>query len=200
MKHSTYILDSLHRLARDERNLFASEFVAPSVRGRAVAVRIKGVRCSFEVEPAGFDGWGVFRAIAHDRAALMRMATPGERMKYLRQYPAACLVLCVWRYPHWDAVLADLSDRRFPVRTTAPLCLAGAAQRFDTVRARFDGEQFLFESMHGPADADLAGLLRKTLQWGIDPQSLKCPQLTPALRKAYALAHRALHPGSEKGR
>jgi hypothetical protein len=200
MKHSTPILDALAHLAQDERDLLASTFVAPAIRGGAVTVRMKGVRCVFKIHPEGFDGWGVFRAIAHDRAALVRMATPGERMKYLRQYPAACLVLSVWRYPHWDAVLANLSDRRFPVRTTAPVCFAGTAQRFDTVRARFDGKQFLFESLHPRADADLAALLRKTLEWGIDPDRVKCPQLTPALRKAYAIAHRALHQRSGRGR
>jgi hypothetical protein len=199
MKHSTPILDALERLARDERDQLASAFVAPAIRGGAVSVRIKGVRCVFQVEPAGFDGWGVFRAIGRDRAALVRMATPGERVKYLRQYPAARLFLCVWRYPHWDAVLANLSDRRFPVRTTAPVCLAGPTQRFDTVCARFDGEQFLFESLHTRADPDLAALLRKTLEWGIDPQRLKCPQLTPALRKAYSIAHGALQPRSGRG-
>jgi hypothetical protein len=186
------ILDALDRLARDERDLLASAFVAPVVRGGAVTVRIEGIRCGFKIEPEGFDGWGVFRPISHDRATLVRMATPGERMKYLCQYPAACLILCAWRYPHWSAVLANPSDRRFSIKDTAQVWHAGAAQRFDSVRARFDGEQFLFESLHARPDTDLAALLRKTLGWGIEPRKLRCPELTPGLRNAYAAAYSSL--------
>jgi len=193
MKHAPTILPSLHRLARDERDALASAFVAPSVRGSDVIARIRGVRCSFQVEPDGFDGWGVFRPIDHDCAALLRMATPGERMKYLRQLPSVCLILCTWRYPHWDAVLANPSDRRFPIKDLAPVYLTGTAQQFDTVRARFDGERFLFESLHAHSDPDMAALLRKTLQWGINPRKLRCPELTPGLRKAYGIAYRAAH-------
>jgi hypothetical protein len=194
MTRSANILDVLPRLARDERDALACQFVAPAMRGSNVVAGIQGVRCSFAVEPEGFDGWGVFQPIDHDRAALVRMATPGERMEYLRKFPTACLILCAWRYPHWDAVLANPSDRRFPIKHPAPVCFAGTAQQFDTVRARFDGERFLFESPHAHSDPDLAALLRKTLQWGIDPRKLRCPELTPGLRNAYAMAHRGTSP------
>jgi len=163
------------------------------VRGSDAIVRVQGVRCSFCIEPEGFDGWGVFRPVDHDRAALVRMATPGERMRYLRQFRTACLILCAWRYPLWDAVLANPTDRRFPVKDTAPVSLTGAARQFETVRARFDGERFLFESLHAQSDRDMAALLRKTLRWGIDPRKLRCPELTPGLRKAYGIAYRAMY-------
>lgn len=163
MKQLSHILNTLPSLARAERAALARPFVAPVVRGGRVTVPIRGVRCAFAVEPDGFDGWGLFRPVADDRAILARMATPGERMNYLIRLPTALLILCVWRYPHWDAVLANVFDRRFPARATVPVCLVGPAKRFDTVRARFDGERFLFESFHAAANPDLAGLLRKTL-------------------------------------
>ena len=42
----------------------------------------------------------------------------------------------------------------------------------------------------------MAALLRKTLRWGIDPRKLRCPELTPGLRKAYGIAyHDAMRRG-----
>src|SRR5687767_8263212 len=82
------IHDALQRLAAAEDEFLRGEFLAPVLRGQGVQVRIAGVRCQLSVEPADFQGWGVYRPLSHTQARLVRPAGMGERRKYLDLFPA----------------------------------------------------------------------------------------------------------------
>src|SRR4051794_20322752 len=85
----------LARLESAEDAFLRSDFLAPVLRGGGgVNVRIAGVRCTLAVEPADFEGFGVFRPASHTLARLVREARMGERLRYIELFPAVRFVLC----------------------------------------------------------------------------------------------------------
>lgn len=76
------INETLTGFARAQTALLRTEFLAPVVRGRGVSVSIGGVRRTFLVLPAEFQGWGVFRPLSNSVALLVRAASGTERQNY----------------------------------------------------------------------------------------------------------------------
>ena len=183
------ISDALGRLAAAEDRFLRQEFLAPVLRGGGVQVRIAGVRCQLRVEPADFEGWGVFRPLSHTVAQMAREARMAERRQYLAMFPAASLVLCRREGWQWLAVPAG-GDVRFRIDGAVPVRLVAddMADLFDTVRARFDGAQFWFEETDARADPGAAAYLRQALMADPDqdPARLDRPGLTPGQRAAFA--------------
>ena len=75
--------DLLNRFAAEEEKFLAREFLAPALSGGTVRVQIGGVVCKIRIEPADFQGWGIFQPVSHTEAILEREATLAERRKYL---------------------------------------------------------------------------------------------------------------------
>ena len=82
------ILKSIEKLAADEQEFLTQHFLAPVVLGHGVHVRIGGVVCRLNIDPADFQGWGVFLPITLKVAMLDRPATMTERRRYLELLPA----------------------------------------------------------------------------------------------------------------
>ena len=187
---NTDLSTAFDRLAAAERAFLESEFLAPVLRGGGVQVRIAGVRCSLRVEPADFQGFGVFRPASHAQARLDRPAGMGERRRYLELFPAVSLILCRAEGQGddatWLAAAAHAGDTRFDIDGLAPVRLAEDVEPFDTVRARFDGAQFWYDGPDGRADPGAAAYLRSSLRDTLDPARLDRPGLTAEQRRAYA--------------
>ena len=75
----TPISEAMARLAKAEEAFLRQAFLAPVRRGSGVQVRIAGVRCQLRVEPADFEGFGVFAPLSHTAAKLSRAATRAGR-------------------------------------------------------------------------------------------------------------------------
>src|SRR5947209_8363855 len=105
--------DALSRLAAAEEQFLAREFLAPVVPGGAVQVRIAGVRCRLQVQPADFHGWGIFRPLSHTAAHFVRPARLAERQRYLELFPLVRLILTRRRDEHWLGIPAHRADGRF---------------------------------------------------------------------------------------
>ena len=180
---------ALDRLAAAERKFVGSEFLAPVLRGMGVGVRIAGVHCRLKVEPADFEGWGVFEAVSHTRAKLIGRATMGARRKYLALFPAVRLILCRQVDSHWHAVAAHRGDSRFAIEGLAPMRLveSGEGDLFETVNARFDGGFFWFDEVDSRGDPAAAAYLRESLASMREPRKLARKGLTAEQRAAYAL-------------
>jgi hypothetical protein len=190
MTRKTDILDTLDRLAAQERAFLATRFLAPVSGGGRVQVRIGGVRCELAVEPRAFAGWGVFRPLSHARARLEREATMAERRRYLEMFPAVALVL-VHRLDDasWLGRPAQFGDARFQIDGPAVVRGVEDAELFDTARARFDGSHFWFDEVDPQADPSVAAYLRESLVLMLDPRRLARPRLTAEQRSAYADLH-----------
>src|SRR5438105_13815945 len=115
--------DALSRLAAAEEQFLASVFLAPVVRGGEVHVRIAGVLCKLKVQPADFQGWGVFRPLSHTAAQLVRPARLAERQRYLELFPLVRMLLAGKQDDQWLALPAHRADSRLRVEGMMPLRL-----------------------------------------------------------------------------
>jgi hypothetical protein len=139
------------------------------------------------ITPADFEGWGVFRPTSHTAAQLVREAGLAERRRYLELFPAVRLIACFREQGVWMAAPAHRGDQRFQIEGLAPLRFASELQPLETVRARFDGGNFWFESIDPAADAAVAAYLRQKLKEVADPNQLDRAGLSPEQKAAYAV-------------
>jgi hypothetical protein len=188
MSRNLMINEALARLAREESAFLHAEFLAPVVRGRGVAVRIAGVRCTLRVVPPAFCGWGVFQPVSHAVATLVREATAAERRQYLALFPELRLVVCGRDGGRPLAVPAAAADARLEITGPVEVQLAAAFDLFDTLLVRFDGARFWFDELESRSDPAAAAYLRKSLADMLDPQELSRLGLTEGQRRAYAAA------------
>lgn len=138
------ILDKLKKLAHEEESFLGSEFLAPRLRGQNVRVRLGGVVCELSIANAGYQGFGIFKVLSYRKAALVRDATEAEREKYLELFPAIRLLVSC-REGGVFGVLANRGDSRVSLVGEAEIQLPGECELFDTVIARFDGQQLWFD-------------------------------------------------------
>src|SRR5438105_3941014 len=145
MARSKRFHEILDRLAAAEQKFLGQEFLAPMLRGGEVQVRIAGVICRLKVEPADFQGWGVFQATSPKAARLVRPARLVERQKYCELFPLLHLILCRREGEQWLALPAHQADSRFRISGLLPVHLVEEAQLFEIVESRFDGTHCWFE-------------------------------------------------------
>jgi hypothetical protein len=187
MASSRRLDDILNRLAAAEEKFLASDFLAPMLQGGQVQVRIAGVVCQLKVEPADFQGWGVFRPLSHSTARLVRPAKLAERQRYLELFPLLRPILCRRHEEQWLAIPAHQADSRFRIQGLLPVRLVEEAQLFEVIETRFDGSQCWFERLDPRRDPGTAAYLRQALHEMIAPDKLSRPGLTAEERTAYGL-------------
>src|SRR5436309_3513607 len=107
------IFGALDRLAQAERDFLRREFLAPVIRGAGVEVKIEGVRMHMAVQPADFEGWGIFRPLSYMQCTLIQPAGAVQRQRYLDLFAAVNLILCQKIDRQWVTVPASRSDSRF---------------------------------------------------------------------------------------
>jgi len=191
MARKKSVNDLFGELAKAESDFLSREFFAPVLRGHGVQVRMASVRCQLEVEPADFEGWGVFQPLSHSKAKFVRRGTMGERQRYLALFPVVPLLLCRYESSGWLAIAANGGDKRFQFEGLAPLRLTDEADLFDTVVARFDGSQFWFEAVDGRVDPSIASYLRESLHKMDAPNALQRKGLSAQHETAYKLIYAA---------
>ena len=179
--------DLLSRFAQQEEEFLQREFLAPALPGGTVAVRLGGVICKIRIDPAGFQGWGVFQPVSHTTARLQREATLSERRDYLRLFPQFRLIVCRRAGASWFGSAASFGDRRLRLDGLAPINLAGEVQLFDCIRARYDGARFWFEETDTRHDPSRPRYLRAQLAERTEPEDLQCKGLTAEDLVAYLL-------------
>jgi len=177
----------LKRLADEEQEFLRHEFLAPALRGGGVSVRIGGVVCRIRIEPADFEGWGVFQPVSHTRANLVRRATLSERRCYLELFPLIRQIVCRRAASTWFGSAASFGDTRIRIEGLAPLHLAEEIQLFDCVRTRYDGSHFWFDEIDMRHDPGTAAYLRSALNDQTPPDDLQRRGLTAEERAAYEL-------------
>ena len=177
----------LARFAAAEEQFLAGEFLAPVVGRGGVRVRVAGVVLRLRVEPADFEGWGVFRPLSTTRARLVRTPGLAERKRYLDLFPLVRLILAGRDGPRWLAIAAHRGDARFRIEGRVPVRLIDEGELFEVIRARFDGGEFWYESADPRHDPGAAAYLREALGAMVEPGRLDRPGLTAEQRIAYTL-------------
>lgn len=177
--------DLLNKMAAAEEHFLESTFVAPVIRGGGVRVRVAGIVWQFAVVPAEYEGWAVLKPANSRQARVMEAAKLAQIRQYLDVFPMVSLVLCEKRKETWWGLLANDADPRFRLDGPVPVLLAKDIQLFDTVRTRWDGARFLFESKNSRRDPSVAAYLRQSLGEQRKPAELARPTLTAQERTAY---------------
>jgi len=198
MANKNKLTDALNRLAAAEDRFLASEFLSPVIRGGQVNVRIAGVICTLGIQPADFEGCGVFRPASHSHADLVRQAKLDERRRYLELFPLVRLHLADRREEEWLALPAHRSDSRFQIEGLIPVRLVEEAQLFEVIEARFDGAQFWYAEPDARWDPATGSYLRRELAQLTPPENLQRSGLTVEERAAYALNYWPRYEASEE--
>jgi hypothetical protein len=191
MSKSKRLHDALERLAGSEERFLAGEFLAPSFKGGQVQVRLAGVICRLKVQPADFEGFGIFRPTSYTEARLVRPATLAERRRYLELFPLVRLILAARHEEQWLALPAHRADSRFHIAGLVPVRLVDEGQLFEVIESRFDGAHFWYASPEPCWDPARAAYLRQALEQEVAPDQLHRPGLTAGERDAYALSFQA---------
>lgn len=190
----------IDRLAAEEQQFFQQEFLAPSVQGGVVRVRMGGVLCELQIEPREFEGWGVFQPVSVRHARLVRQAGLAERRRYLDLFPLVRLIVCRRQGPRWFASAASFGDSRLRIEGLVRLELAEEVQPFDVVACRYDGANFWFDDLDPRRDPATAAYLRSALADRTAPDRLDRRGLTAEERAAYELNYWELvRPSGLKG-
>jgi hypothetical protein len=184
---SKRIRETLNRLAAAEERAFASEFLAPMLRGGVVQVRIAGVVCRLMVRPDDFEGWGVFRPVSPTTAELVRPARLSERRQYLELLPLLRMIVCLRDGDQWLALPAHRADTRFRIEGLVPVRLIEEPQLFEVIQTRFDGAQCWYDGPDTRRDPGTAAYLREALGRMVEPGQLDRPGLTPEEKEAYVV-------------
>jgi hypothetical protein len=141
------------------------------------------------VEPRHFDGWGIFRPISHTNAKLERAAKLSERCAYARLLPNVGLILLeAARKDRWLAMAVQQQDM-LDVSELVLVNLVEEAERFDTIRACFDGQRFWFVDLDSRHDPAASACLREALTKMRDPRQVDRPGLSAQHRMAYGFAY-----------
>jgi hypothetical protein len=200
MAKSRQLNDALKRLADAEAHFLSSEFLAPVLRGSQVQVRIAGVVCTLRVQPADFEGWGVFRPTSHSEATLVRQARLAERQRFLELFPLVRLLIAGRHEDDWLALPAHRGDTRFHIEGMAPVRLIEDAQLFETIHTRFDGTNFWYAGGDPRWDPATATFLRRSLDKLVPPDKLSRSALTAEERDAYAASYWPRYHASEEAK
>ncbi len=167
-----------------EQEAKVTRFLAPRVPGGPVRTRVAGLVYTFACEPADFQGWGIFRTLDERKAQLEEEAGLPQIAAYLQLLKPRRVVLA---FPISNRSWLGCTGERPVV-----VHLVEDAARFDQVVARTDGTAFWFEEVDRRADPAQAERLREALE--APPDELRIPNLSPAERMAYEVAHGQRYP------
>jgi hypothetical protein len=198
MAMKKHVTDALHRLAAAEEQFLASEFLAPVISGGNVQVRIAGVLCTLRIQPADFEGWGVFRPASHSEATLIGQPKLTEQRRYLELFPLVRLILAGQSEDQWLALPAHRADSRFQIDGSIPVRLVEEAQLFEVIETRFDGAHFWYAGPDQRWDPAMASYLRQELGRLTPPEKLHRAGLTAEERAAYASNYWPRYEASEE--
>ena len=182
-------LDRLRAIERQQRDFRKDKFVAVRKAGSKVVASVAGIVQEFDVEPASFEGWGIFKAEDHQTLRYVEKPNVSERNLYVDKLPTVEAMLLSVDEGKYEALAISASrllqvDHRFFVEfceQPQPL------QQFDTVIAAWTGAFFVFVRQ-SIQRAMVADQLRKRLRSNTPMQSLSVVGLTKEQRKVYMIA------------
>lgn len=177
-------------MAKAEKDILNTQFLAPHLRGSDVVVKVKGLVKTFRPTPENFEGWGVFRILADNTAELLEKASRVQVSQYHRGLKASRFYLVrqlrdgTWLgYP----VSNSSFENTFGAVRPVIIHLVKMGRTFDQVIGRWDGRNFWFDQVDRRGDPKLSRLLATALKNFVAPDALRIKGLTPEQRKAYSL-------------
>jgi len=173
------------KLAKQEKEFFASKFMSPVLKGQPIRVRIAGVAVELEVRPKSFSGWGLFESKDQKTCQFVDKPSRAQKQQYLKLYPNFTMVVC--RQKRAFGILAS-QDNRVVVQGLIPIQLPEEIRIFDTINVRFDGKNFWYDSHSASRSPRIAVQIRDLLAEETDPSKLVLSGMTPQERLSYSIA------------
>lgn len=180
----------IENFAAAEERLKETRFLAPRVKGGQVRTRVDGLVCTFEAEPQGFEGWGIFQAESHSKATLQEKASLPRVTTYLKLFkPFRVHLVQPLGGMTWLAYPVNASDARQRLGRCGPVKvhLVTGGRAFARAICRWDGFSLWFEKPDRAGDPKAPTVLAKALRTLTPPEELDLPGCTPELRAAYRL-------------
>lgn len=134
------------KLLMSEKEFSSQEFLAPVLRGQKIKIKLNNVVMDLRVNPAEFQGWGIFKTNDFKTALRIREADTFERGAYLDLFPAIRAVVVK---SGDDFYGLPLPDARFKITGMIPIQLPEELEQFEVVRLSYDGNNFWFDHILG---------------------------------------------------
>jgi hypothetical protein len=189
-------LSIVSKLARQEKELHNSSFIAPYVGGGKVRLRLEGIIYELEVGDCP-DGWAIMQVIGDGKARFLQRAPLPAVKKYLQLLPRLRLILVDRFDTRWWALAALSGGQKIEISGPVPVYLAETATSFDTVYCRFDGASFWFDSIDRRRDPAIARQLRQAIARDVPPEMLNCKGMLPSELLAYKMLWFEKHKGEK---
>jgi hypothetical protein len=180
----------LAQIAAQEKQLLATQFLAPCVKGGKVRTRVAGMVYTFTPNPQKFEGWGIFQSVDEQTATLTAEADLPQIAIYLQHFQTLRLRLA-YRLQNqtWLAYPVNEADmrQRFKVVKPVPVHLVTEGVAFEQIMTRWHGASCWFEEIDRRADPTIAESLQSALKQLISVEELHFKGITPEMRSLYDL-------------
>lgn len=178
------------KLSQSETNLFsgATEFLSPAYGNKPIKIRLDGVIMSFTILPKGYAGWGIFKAKNLTTAQFVRPASLMEREAYLNLYPKFDAI--IYEQGKQPRAVIKSKNKNTVVDGEVNICLGENLNQFDWISARWDGNNFWYDSHSVSMNVNLSNMdyLRESLSNKVKPENLSTKGISPAELRSYELA------------
>lgn len=174
-------LDSLFdKLVQSEEHLYKVNFFGP-VFSSNIRIKLNGILLDLKVQPSNFRGWGKFTTTDCKTANLVGQAERKDIGRYLELYPLTSLIVV-----NLDRAKGMTLDKHHSIHS---FCLADNIELFDTIKVRFDGNNYLFDSVD-TSRSKYSSQLRKFLNDKVKPDNISYSGLTLFEKVAYAFGYK----------
>ncbi|MBO3460723.1 hypothetical protein G7B40_035740 [Aetokthonos hydrillicola Thurmond2011] len=181
----------IDQIAIAQAQLYATQFLAPCVKGGRVRTRVAGMVYTFTPKPSKFEGWGIFEPVDEKTATVVEQADLPEIVEYLQQFSQIRLRLVhQLRSRTWLAYPVNEVDMRQRLKVVKPLAvhLVTEGVTFEQIIARLIGHSCWFEEVDRRSDPAISETLQSAVTQLIPPSELHFKGITPEIRTVYELA------------
>ncbi|MBD2411681.1 hypothetical protein FACHB389_23805 [Nostoc calcicola FACHB-389] len=185
------IFKLINQIADAEAHLYATQFLAPCVKGGRVRTRVAGMVYTFRPKPSKFEGWGIFQPVDEKTATVVEEADLPQITEYLQHFPQIRLRLAhQLRGQTWLAYPVNEADVRQRLQVVKPIAIHLVTEGiiFDQIIARWNGQSCWFEEIDRRTDPEIVETLQSAVKEVIPVEELQFKGITPEIRTVYELA------------
>ncbi len=184
----------LKKLSSKEADVRKRDFVSPyNEKTKTAIVSIDGLVYRFSI--SGFKGSGIgrFKPTNALSAVYVSEAEFDERIIYMESLPVLNVILSYQNDKGWIAVPHDtrLAKSKFGIEGPVIVHNVSDAQAFDTIKVRYDGNNFWYEDFASFADLIKSQEMRTAFSMYAQKKEVRIPKTTPEDSTAFELAKKS---------
>ena len=181
------IFNLIKKIGEQEESLKGKTIVSPIFNNESIVSKICGLSYTFKItkqEP----GWYLFKPLSGYKARKYKMAEPADIEKYLKLLPQIRITLAYKKDGIYYGVPIKNNNLSIPENEILEIYLVDDLPLdFDRVIARYDGENFWYESMDMGNDPSKGSYLRDSFQKRVSPNKIHYKGLNFDEKLAYSI-------------